>query len=201
EVKEIRRTVKMITSNVDKHSTPLEDKVKLCNYVDVYKNDFITDTLDFMEATASDDEIRKFKIKTNDVLLTKDSEDWLDIGVPSKVMYEEENLICGYHLAILRPFDFIYGGFLHRVLESPSVSTQFSVKANGITRYGLSHNAILSTHIPIPPYKEQIKISEHTEINIKKIKEAIEIHESEIEKLEEFKRSLINSTVTGKIKV
>src|SRR5699024_2603785 len=107
EVKEIRRTVKMITSNVDKHSTPLEDKVKLCNYVDVYKNDFITDTLDFMEATASDHEIRKFKIKTNDVLLTKDSEDWLDIGVPSKVMYEEENLICGYHLAILRPFDLI----------------------------------------------------------------------------------------------
>jgi type I restriction enzyme, S subunit len=44
------------------------------NYVDVYKNDRITDIVPFMNATASLDEIERFRLKRGDVLITKDSE-------------------------------------------------------------------------------------------------------------------------------
>lgn len=44
-------------SNVDKKSVEGQRSVRLCNYVDVYKNDFITETLDFMAATATDSQI------------------------------------------------------------------------------------------------------------------------------------------------
>ena len=38
------------TSNVDKKSDENEEEVLLCNYNDVYKNDFITKSLNFYES-------------------------------------------------------------------------------------------------------------------------------------------------------
>ena len=61
-------------SNVDKHSLAGEKPVLLCNYTDVYKNDFIDSSIDFMAATATDGEIARFSLKSGDVMITKDSE-------------------------------------------------------------------------------------------------------------------------------
>ena len=52
-------------SNVDKHTLDDEEPVRLCNYVDVYKNDRITSGIEFMEASADAREIRKFQIQTS----------------------------------------------------------------------------------------------------------------------------------------
>src|SRR4051794_11877374 len=91
------------TSNVDKHMVAGQPRVRLCNYVDVYKNDSIVNSLDFMAATATRDQIKRFRIRAGDTLITKDSETADDIGVPAFVEYEADDLICGYHLAIIRP--------------------------------------------------------------------------------------------------
>ncbi|MEK8227329.1 hypothetical protein NKG05_16395 [Oerskovia sp. M15] len=77
--------------------------MRLCNYTDVYRNDSITDSMTFMEATASPEQIERFRIRVGDTLITKDSETADDIGIPSYVRYEADDLICGYHLAIVRP--------------------------------------------------------------------------------------------------
>src|SRR5450755_4258448 len=69
----------VLFSNVDKHTMDGETSVRLCNYVDVYKNDRITGGIDFMEASADDREIRKFQIHRGDILATKDSEEADDI--------------------------------------------------------------------------------------------------------------------------
>ena len=53
----------MRVSNVDKHIREGEFPVRLCNYVDVYKNDRITQTIPFMNATASRDEIERFRLE------------------------------------------------------------------------------------------------------------------------------------------
>ena len=57
-------------SNVDKHTLDDEEPVRLCNYVDVYKNDRITSGIEFMEASADAREIKKFQIRRGDVLAT-----------------------------------------------------------------------------------------------------------------------------------
>ena len=87
-------------SNVDKKSLPGETSVRLCNYMDVYSNDYITKDLEFMEATASVAECEKFKVELGDVLITKDSETPDDIGIPSVTLDEMDNFVCGYHLAV-----------------------------------------------------------------------------------------------------
>src|SRR6202040_4188005 len=92
------------TSNVDKHTKDNEVPVLLCNYVDVYNNEFILPDMDFMSASATASEIERFTLRKGDVLITKDSESWDDIAVPALVASELEGVVCGYHLAIVRSF-------------------------------------------------------------------------------------------------
>lgn len=55
--------------------------------------------------------------------------------------------------------------------------------------------------IPIPPLPEQKEISEYIETATQKIETAIGLKQQEIEKLKEYKSSLINGVVTGKVRV
>ena len=82
--------------NVDKKSNDGKESVLLCNYMDVYKNEFIDSSIKFMETTATKDEIRKFKIEKGDVLVTKDSETPDDIANPAFVKENFKNVIGAY---------------------------------------------------------------------------------------------------------
>ena len=96
-----------------------EPAVRLCNYSDVYNNELITEHIDFMACTATEDEIRKFGLLVDDVIITKDSESWDDIGIPALVVETADDLVCGYHLALLRPHETALSGrFLLRCLQA-----------------------------------------------------------------------------------
>ena len=99
----MRSAATYVVSNVDKVPDDNEIPIRLCNYTDVYNNEFITPDLDLMQATASEAEISKFGVAVDDVIITKDSESWDDIGVPALVRETAGDLVCGYHLALLRP--------------------------------------------------------------------------------------------------
>ena len=147
-------------SNVDKHTTEGETPVLLCNYIDVYKNERITRALDFMEATAEPREIEKFQIRRGDVLVTKDSEEADDIAIPALVVEELPGVICGYHLALIRPRSKrITGDFLAWLHRSKQFRAQYETKAVGVTRFGLSQYAFRSALIPVPPIGDQVRIN------------------------------------------
>jgi type I restriction enzyme S subunit len=108
-------------SNVDKKTNGNEKPVKLCNYMDVYSNEYITDILNFMEATASTTEIERFGLNDGDVVITKDSETPDDIGIPAVVTEKIEGLVCGYHLALIRPdADWARFNILSKAIIHPS---------------------------------------------------------------------------------
>ena len=201
EVRRLRTVAEMRVSNVDKHTREDEFPVRLCNYVDVYKNDRITQAMTFMSATASRDEIERFQLKRHDVLITKDSEAWDDIGVPSLVTESADDLLSGYHLALLRPFQEILGAYLARTLENKGVAYQFHVRANGVTRYGMTHTGIQSVRIPLPPLLEQAAIVEHLDKATAGIDAAIARARRQIELVQEYRTRLISDVVTGKLDV
>ena len=202
ETRRLRNLVEMRTSNVDKHVRDGEQAVRLCNYVDVYKHDSIGRGIDFMTATATADEIDRFKLVTGDVLITKDSEDWTDIGVPAVVEGVSDGVLCGYHLALLRPrSDCIRGKFLLRALQTKAVATQLHCRANGVTRYGLSQEAIKSTWLPVPPLPEQAAIARFLDHATDRIDRYIRAKEKLIGLLDEQKQTIINEVVTGQIDV
>jgi type I restriction enzyme S subunit len=140
-------------SNVNKITAPGELPVRLCNYIDVYNNDYIGSDMEFMHATATCAEIDRFRLEVGDVIITKDSETPDDIGVPAVVESTAPDLVCGYHLALLRPRNGdIDPTFLAKQLAHPRLARYFGRQANGSTRYGLSTGAIERAvlHLPRP---------------------------------------------------
>ncbi len=106
EVRRLQHVTTMKVSNVDKHIKEGELPVRLCNYVDVYKNDYITESVPFMRATATTDEIERFWLEPGDVLITKDSEAWDDIGVPALVEYSARDGQVLFLVEIIEAGDF-----------------------------------------------------------------------------------------------
>jgi type I restriction enzyme S subunit len=132
-----------------------------------------------------------------DVLITKDSEAWDDIGVPALVVESADDLVSGYHLALLRPFTGrICGAYLFRALQSSGVAYQFHVEANGVTRYGLSHAAIKSVWLPLPPLPEQAAIVRFLDHADRRIRRYIRAKQKLIKLLEEQKQAIIHHAVT-----
>ncbi|MBN2893629.1 MAG: restriction endonuclease subunit S [Bacteroidales bacterium] len=159
--KKLKSISTILFSNVDKKSFPEETPVMLCNYMDVYNNEYITSKLNFMQATAKETEIKKFKLYKDDVIITKDSETQNDIAVPTVVAENIDNLICGYHLAFIRPNkEKLNSIYLMKLLQEHSIKHEFIRLANGITRFGLSTSTFKNLYIPLPPLPEQQKIAE-----------------------------------------
>ena len=149
----------VITSPVDKKTIEGELSVKLCNYTDVYYNNTIDSKIDFMTATAKPREIEKFSLVKGDVIVTKDSETPNDIGVPAYVKETIDNLLCGYHLTVLRPKEQAIGKYICYALTSPRVTCDFYRFANGITRFGLTNESYQKIKIPLPSLPEQKAIA------------------------------------------
>ena len=201
-VRRLRNVADMRVSNVDKHAKDDETPVKLCNYVDVYKNDYIDGRLDFMRATATNVEIERFRLEEGDVLVTKDSETWDDIGVPALVTKPAADLISGYHLALLRPRPGKLGGaYLLRALQSKGLAYQFHVEAKGVTRYGLSHASIKSVCLPLPSLHEQAAIVRFLDHADRRIRRYIRAKQKLISLLAEQKQAIIHQAITGQIDV
>jgi len=94
--------------------------------------------------------------------------------------------------------------FFHKAIRS-SVYVPFFIKASDGVRIGqwdLSKSRMKEIPFYIPPTKEeQIKIVEYIETQTAKIDKAIELQQNYIAKLKEYKASLIDSVVTGKVRV
>ncbi len=189
-------------SGVDKHSIDGEIYVRLCNYTDVYKHEKITSEIDFMSATATQVEISAYTIKVGDILITKDSESWEDIAVPALVAENIDGVLCGYHLALIRPKpEIVYSDYLYRSFTAPLLRHQFNLAATGVTRYGLSKHAIKNAIFPLPPIIEQERICHWLEKQLQPIKIMTEQAQREISIIREYRTRLIADVVTGNVDV
>lgn len=197
DVKPLRSTANYVVSNVDKVPNDGEIPVRLCNYKDVYHNEFITPALNFMQSTASEAEIAKFGVVVDDVIITKDSESWDDIGVPALVREAAGDLVCGYHLALLRPIkQKMDGAFLFRCLQAKPVRMQLEWAANGVTRFGIPKSEIGTMRLPIPPLAKQRAIADYLDRETARLDALVAAKERVLRLLAEKRRALITRAVT-----
>ena len=189
----LREVADVRVSNVDKKTHKAETPIKLCNYMDVYANDYVSASIDFMAASASKSEIDRFGLQTGDVVITKDSETPDDIGVPTVITDSIDGLVCGYHLALIRPrnraIDAIY---LAKQISSAPIARYFALNASGSTRFGLPVGVIEDTRIPVAPKPEQTKIAEI----LSTVDQAIEQTEALIAKQQRIKTGLMHDLLT-----
>ena len=151
-------------SGVDKKMKDGEKEIHLCNFVDVYYNWAITTAQydSFMLATARPNEISKFQLKKGQVALTKDSETRDDIGIPTYIGNDFDDVILGYHCALITPNKNVLDGrYLNALLHTDYAKKYFACNASGSgQRYALSAEALNSFPVPVIPLQEQKRIGE-----------------------------------------
>ncbi len=198
----LRRVAAVSFSNVDKKTNEGDQSVRLCNYTDVYDQDEIGDDPGFMEATATADQIKRLELRAGDVLVTKDSETPDDIGVPAWVPEDLPGVVCGYYLAIIRPDQSrLRGDYLFWALRSPMCREQFSVAANGITRFGLRADAVQGIQVPVPPLGEQAAIAADLKRAASSAHRAADALTRQVKLLRDHRQALITAAVTGQVEV
>jgi type I restriction enzyme, S subunit len=161
-------------SNVDKKTVEGQLPVQLCNYTDVYYNEVITGDLPFMKATATPEQIQEFTLRAGDVLITKDSETPDDIAVAARVDRSAAGVLCGYHLALLRPIDErVDSRYLLWSLNSQNARNQFSAAATGITRFGLRMDSIGDVRLTVHQLNRQRAIAAFLDVEAVRINDLI----------------------------
>jgi type I restriction enzyme S subunit len=198
KIMELSKVSKILSSNVDKKTIENETLVSLCNYMDVYKNLIITREINFMKASAKKSEINKFLIKKDDVIITKDSETPDDIAISSYVSEDFDNVLCGYHLSIIRSNKSVVDGkFLSLFFKLDYTRHRFSILANGTTRFGLNLKEIENSKILVPSLEEQKKIANI----IFSLDDEISTITKKFNKYIFLKKSLMQDLLTGKVRV
>lgn len=161
EYRKLKELATISISNVDKKTTDNEKAVRLCNFVDVYRNWAITErmTSNLMIATAKEAEIAKYSLHKGDVCITKDSETKDDIGMSTYIADDVDDLILGYHCALISPNkEVLDGKYLNAFLQTDFVRRFYELNASGSgQRYTLSLDAIGDIPIPVIPLEEQKK--------------------------------------------
>jgi restriction endonuclease S subunit len=151
-------------SGVDKKIKDGEEDIRLCNFVDVYYNWAITMARhdSFMLATARPNEISKFQLKKGQVALTKDSETRDDIGISTYIADDFNDVILGYHCALITPNkDILDGRYLNALLHTDYAKKYFAFNASGSgQRYALSAEILNSFPVPVIPLQKQKQIGE-----------------------------------------
>lgn len=184
-------------SNIDKKSSDDEESVRLCNYTDVYYNEEITDDIEFMEATTTEAKANRFRLREGDILITKDSESKDDIGIPAYVPADFDDVVCGYHLFLIRPDKSkISPRFLFSCLKSRLLQTQFENLASGVTRYGITTGDAKNVRLPHPNKEVQNEITSFIDENLSGIDEAIESLNTLENRLEERRETKIRKEAT-----
>ncbi len=139
-------------------------------------------------------------LQEGDVLLVKDGS---TLGITNIVKELPFKCTVNSSIAVLRVVDGInlLPEYLNFYLKSETCQRIIEKKKDGMGVPHLFQSDINNFSIPIFSIVEQKEIAQYIETASAKIETAISLKTQEIEKLQEYKSSLINSVVTGKVRV
>ena len=137
-------------------------------------------------------------VKKGDFIFADTSEDVTGSG--DFIYVNNDDLVfAGYHCLTLKPIDGNCNNkYLAYLFLSSVWKSQLQSKVCGVKLYSISKKFLMSTSIILPPINEQKEITNFLDGKCKTIEEVIVIKKEKIEKLNEYKKSLIYEYVTGK---
>lgn len=125
-------------------------------------------------------------------------------GAGNYVFIDKEMILfAGYHSIILKNKfkNFILGRYLSYLFQAIQWRAQIRARVNGIKVYSISQKILKEITIIMPNQSEQQQIANYLDKKCAQIDKTIADKELMIEKLIEYKKSLIYECVTGKRKV
>ncbi len=147
-------------------------------------------------------EVGRYLLEDKDILVTEGGDiDKLGRGTIWKSAISP--CIHQNHIFAIRiDFDKFSHEFVSNYLGCDSSRKHFIATATKTTNLASTNRTHLGNlYIPVPSLSEQADINTYIEHQSESVDNAINIQLSQIEKLKEYKTTLINSAVTGKIKI
>jgi len=171
------------------------------SYSDVYRDIKLPLSVNgLVESTVEDR--NQYSVLEGDILFTRTSETVSEIGFSSTCLQNIENATFAGFLIRFRPQKNILHKEFSKYYFSSSTHRAFFIKEmNLVIRASLSQDLLKRMPVLLPPLSEQEEIGNYLNDKTTKIATAISLKEREIEKLKEYKMSLIDGVVTGKLKV
>ena len=114
---------------------------------------------------------------------------------------EEDNLIVSTGFCVIRPNGIINSKYIEYFCKSNLFTDNVSANSYGISYPAINASALSAFHIIQPHIEEQQQIAEYLDKKCSEIDKLISIKQAKIEKLNEYKKSLIYEYVTGKKEV
>ncbi|MGF1533769.1 MAG: restriction endonuclease subunit S, partial [Bernardetiaceae bacterium] len=171
------------------------------SYGDVYKNDELPKIFKNLANSSEEDRVQ-YSIREGDILFTRTSETIDEVGFSSVCFETIKNSTFAGFLIRFRPSrNYLFKGFSKYYFRCQIHRSFFTKEMNLVTRASLSQDVLKTMPIILPPIKEQEAIYDYLETQSAKIDQAISLQQKQIEKLKEYKATLIDSAVTGKIKI
>lgn len=139
-------------------------------------------------------------LEIGDVLLVKDGS---TLGISNVICNLPSKCTVNSSIAVLRIHNknILKPEFLNYFIKSSTLQRKIEIMKDGMGVPHLFQSDINNFSIPIPSSLEQSKIISYIRKQSTKVDNALTLQQEQIEKLKEYKASLINSAVTGKIKV
>ena len=114
-----------------------------------------------------------------------------------KLTYLNTDVCFVNKLCCIQTFRGVESKWLFYFLQSKEFLTEFGLKLNGLIG-GVSLEKLKRFYIPLPPLQEQEAIARYLDEKTQAIDELISTHQKSIEKLKNYRTSLISEVVTGK---
>lgn len=172
------------------------------SYGDVYRNMELPEVVNgLVESTESDR--KTYSVEQDDIFFTRTSETIEEIGLTCICTKTIENATFAGFLIRVRPtnkesLNMMYSKYYF----SSNMHRRFFVKEmNLVTRASLSQELLKKLPVLLPPIEEQQEIADYLDKKCSAIDKLISNKEKVIEKLTEYKKSLIYECVTGKREV
>lgn len=171
------------------------------SYGDIYKNFTLPETVDGLVNT-TETERKQYSVECGDIFFTRTSETIEEVGfscVCEKTI--PDATFAGFVIRV-RPFnDKLLTGFAKYYFRSSHHRFYLVKEMNLVTRASLSQGLLKSMPVLVPPKTEQQEISDYLDRKCSQIDKLIALKQQKIEKLQQYKKSLIYEYVTGKKEV
>lgn len=170
-------------------------------YGDVYNNRELPREVAGL-AKSTDIDRTQYSVQKGDVLFTRTSETVEEIGFSSTCMETIENATFAGFLIRFRPErGLLLPGWSKYYFAAQIHRNYFVGQMNLVIRASLSQSLLKGLLVLIPPKKEQEEIFCYLESVSAEIDKVISLQLQQLEKLKEYKSTLISNAVTGKIKL
>lgn len=170
-------------------------------YGDVYRNSELPNIIEgLVESSESDRKI--YSVEKGDIFFTRTSETIEEIGLTCVAKNTIKDATFAGFLIRVRTFTNEIDVDYSKYYFSSNIHRKFFVKEmNLVTRASLSQELLKKLSVILPSIEEQKQIADYLDEKCTLINKAISNKERLIEKLTEYKKSLIYECVTGKKEV